>query len=102
MIQIHEHNIDLLKDEFNKGNIYMLSKVRYSDQKNLSIIKNIKEIENKIVITRDRYTFSEHIMQEMDSIMNTMNFDNWDFIILTREEAEPYIKEMVVDSICMN
>ena len=96
MIIQSKPDFKVLKEEFDKGNIYNLSK-RKSDGKE-SDIAIIKKIDGNNIIY-DLYDAENNY--NMDSKNDVDTLENWawdrhDYIILTPEEARPYLKEIMV------
>ena len=101
MIIQSKPDFKILKQEFDKGNIYNLSKEKSNGKEgDIAIIKEMQP--NTEFVTYDLYDIQDdYKLDQSENIEHCTDWawDRYDYIILTPEEARSYLKEIIVSTL---
>ena len=102
MKQMKEGDFKLFVEEFKKGNNTHLLRNKYNNKNEIfSIVKDIFISRRKIEY--NDYDISDNsfnlIANGKSSIFSSWNWDTMDFFILTKKEAQPFMKELIIKNL---
>jgi hypothetical protein len=96
MIKLNKKSLNLVKQEFEKGNIYQLltQKGKVKEEIIFTIVNGVCE---EGIYYKD-YTIQNGYIECDDSCtpIRDWNWSGYDFYILNKEEASKYLKELIV------
>ena len=90
-----EPDVETLKKEFKKGNIYNIARYRKDNKDDSFAIIKAFEGDNILYNVYDCEDFNI-ILKDVKYTTNEWNWDDTNFIILTPEEARPYLQEIML------
>ena len=105
MIKIGPEDYKLIRQEFDKGNnlwfVKIKDKKKYSLQEEIIVIKWMKSCKMEY----DGYVIStttneqDKVYNGKETTLKSWNFDDYNFYVLTKEEAKPYLKKIMMNKL---
>ena len=105
MIKLTPRSWKRAKEEFDKGNRLWLAKLKINDKYKgeieIKIIKSIKDHKKgEYMMTYTQWDKDNGYYNKVSSSQwESWNFKDYDFFVLNKKEAAPYLKEIMVDAL---